>query len=61
VPYFSVMTREEIEKFVRHVIEHGDGGAGAIRAITEKWTEDVQDNRSDAYQEGVWAGQETAE
>jgi len=60
------MTKDEIREFVEKTINADPTWAdeysvweGTVAAIVEKWEEDVQDNRDEAYQSGVHVGQES--
>ena len=55
--YDEMMERADIEVFVRAEVEkyiHGPDADTIVKAIADKWEEDVSHQRSDAYGEGAF-------
>ena len=49
------MTREERERFIRNTIAEFGFDKDGVRRIVDKW----EDDSDEAFQRGVYAGQET--
>jgi hypothetical protein len=59
------VTRREIEEFIRAAMAAGISGPFAmvgskdvVRAIADRWQDDVAANRTSAYTDGIGHGQE---